>query len=119
MEKFKGNLYKPNTNIEPPNLDGFLYELIKKISNDLVDKLDDYLIEGLKRKGFEFEDRGELEKFIKNRCKCIDLVDFKYCVYYVDDMPFFIHYYDKNIFSTGINDNRNILTADYGHYAYV
>jgi hypothetical protein len=38
--------------------------IMNDISNQLIKKLDDYIIEGLKRKGYEFNNRIELENFI-------------------------------------------------------
>ena len=50
----------------------FIDSVIGRLSSELNKKLEDYIIEGLKRKGFEFKNRLELETFIKNNCRCED-----------------------------------------------
>jgi len=67
---------------------------IDRISSELNKKLEDYIIEGLKRKGFEFENRLELETFIKNNCRCEDTLHKKERVYFANDTPFFLHKYE-------------------------
>jgi len=52
-------------NIDLPNYD-IIDDVIGRLSSELNKKLEDYIIEGLKRKGFEFE------TFIKNNCRCED-----------------------------------------------
>ena len=58
-------------NIDLPNYD-IIDDVIGRLSSELNKKLEDYIIEGLKRKGFEFENRLELQTFIKNNCRCED-----------------------------------------------
>ena len=58
-------------NIDLPNYD-IIDDVIDRISSELNKKFEDYIIEGLKRKGFEFKNRLELETFIKNNCRCED-----------------------------------------------
>lgn len=103
---------KPQNNI--------LHEAMNRLANGLCQKLDSYFIEGLRRKGFEFDNRIELEQFIKERCRCEDHTDLKERIYYVDDIPFFLHKYEIHLPPVGINDDDScMLTANYGHYAYL
>ena len=51
---------------DPPLL---IDSVIGRLSSQLNKQLEDYTIEGLKRKGFEFENRMELENFIKSNCR--------------------------------------------------
>ena len=61
-------------------------EILNRVSSELVGKLEGYLIEGLKLKGFEFTNKIELEAFVKTRCKCIDNQQKEEKIYFVDDI---------------------------------
>lgn len=102
---------------EPPLL---ITDVIGRLSSQLNKKLEDFMIEGLVRKGFEFENRSELENFIKSNCRCEDRTDIKQRTYFVNDIPFFLHCYeiemDLNLITTG----REVkMSANYGRYAYL
>jgi len=75
------------------------YDIVRNVAdrifNDLNNKLDNVIIEALRHKGFEFEHRIKLEYFIKERCRCEDNIDLKERVYYVDNVPFFLHNYKR------------------------
>jgi len=102
-----------------PNYD-IIHDVIGRLSNNLSKQLDDYVIEGLKRKGFEFKHKNELEAFVKERCRCEDNVDLKERVYYVDDIPFFLHNYKSEpLQMPSITDREYKLTANLGTYAYL
>jgi hypothetical protein len=90
-------------------------QLAKKLSN----KFDDLIIEGLKRKGFEFESTAELESFIKENCKCADYPDEYRRVYYVKNEPFMLHDYSIDIPDIKMINNSPTITASYGSYAYL
>ena len=79
---------------DPPLL---IADVIGRLSSQLNKQLEDYMIEGLKRKGFEFENRIELENFIKSNCRCEDRTDIKQRTYFVNDIPFFLHCYEIEI----------------------
>ena len=59
------------------------------IIKSLNDKLEEYFIEGLRLKGFEFKSKVELEEFIKSNCGCEDYADIKQRTYFVNNVPFF------------------------------
>lgn len=106
-------------NMDLPNHD-IIHDVIGRLSNDLNKQLEDYVIEGLKRKGFEFKCKAELGAFIKKRCRCKDNVDLKERVYYVDDIPFFLHNYKSEpLQMPSITDREYKLTANLGTYAYL
>ena len=71
-------------------------EIIKKISSDLNRKMETYFIEGLKRKGFEFENRDDLEKFAIANCSFEDMPDVKEKTYFVNNIPFLLHCYGQD-----------------------
>jgi len=94
-------------------------DIIGRVSFELNKKLEDYMIEGLKRKGFEFENRLELENFIKNNCRCEDTPHIKERVYFANDIPFFLHRY-KIEMTAPITLNMEVKWfANYGYYAYL
>ena len=91
----------------------------QKLSSELNKKLEDYIIEGLKRKGFEFENRLELETFIKNNCRCEDTPHKKERVYFANDTPFFLHKYEIKITNPITLDWDVKMCTNYGSYAYL
>ena len=91
----------------------------KKLSNVLADKFDDILIEGLKRKGFEFNHKIHLEYFIQERCECVDDVKRKTKIYYVDNNPFLAHNYSVE-FIQDFNTNEGFkVSASLGSFTYL
>ncbi len=106
-------------NIESPNYD-FMNEAINSLCSNLNNQLDTAIIEGLKRKGFEFDNKLELELFVKNRCRCEDRCDLKERVLYVDDIPFFLHKYEIEMDTTPlIEDRKTTISANYGTFTYL
>ena len=94
-------------------------DVISRLCDGLNKQLENYLIEGLKRKGFEFENKFELESFVRQRCECIDNLEHKERIYSVDGKPFFLHRYE--IIQQQITEENNgiKMTANYGSYAYL
>jgi hypothetical protein len=101
-------------NIDLPN-----YDIIGRLHDDLNRQLEDSVIEGLKRKGFEFKHKLELETFVKERCRCEDNVDLKERVYYVDNIPFFLHNYKSEMTNPITFDWDVKMCTNYGFYAYL
>ncbi|SOU89466.1 hypothetical protein TNO010_400041 [Tenacibaculum finnmarkense genomovar ulcerans] len=102
-----------------PNYD-IIHDVIGRLSNDLNKQLEDYVIEGLKRKGFELKNRVELEAFIKERCRCEDNISLKEKVYYVDNTPFLFHNYKSEpLQMPSITDSEYKISANLGTYAYL
>lgn len=100
--------------------DNIMHDVIDRLSNDLNRQLEDSVIEGLKRKGFKFKHKLELETFLKHRCRCVDYIDLKKRVYYVDDVPFFLHNYKNEIISDPrITGNPNKVVGKLGTFAYL
>ncbi len=92
--------------------------LIADVSSQLNKQLEDYMIEGLKIKGFEFENRMELESFIKSNCRCEDRSDIKQRTYFANDIPFFLHCYEIEMDLNPITIDREVkMSANYGRYA--
>ena len=102
---------------DPPLL---IADVIGRLSSQLNKKLEDLWIEGLKRKGFEFKNRIELENFIKSNCRCEDRTDIKQRTYFVNDIPFFLHCYEIEMDLNPILPDRELkMSANYGRYAYL
>ena len=102
---------------DPPLL---IDSVIDRLSSQLNKQLEDYTIEGLKRKGFEFENRMELENFIKSNCRCEDRTDIKQRTYFVNDIPFFLHCYEIEMDLNPIQTDTEVkMSANYGSYAYL
>lgn len=108
---------KPNKELTPPY---FMADVTHRISLELNRKLENNIIEGLKRKGFEFKTRIELGNFLKTNCRCEDNVEVKERVYFVNDIPFFLHRYKANSESKLINDDGSIkMSASCGYFGYL
>ena len=102
---------------DPPLL---IADVIGRLSSQLNNQLEYYMIEGLKRKGFEFENRMELESFIKLNCRCEDITDLKQRTYFANDIPFFLHCYEIKMDLNPITTDRETkMSANYGSYAYL
>ena len=109
------------TNLDLPQDQPLLIaDVIGRLSSQLNKKLEDLWIEGLKRKGFEFKKRIELENFIKSNCRCEDRTDIKQRTYFVNDIPFFLHCYEIEMDLNPIQTDRELkMSANYGRYAYL
>ena len=105
-------------NIELPNTD-FMNEAVSSLINGLYNKLENYIIEGLKRKGYTFKTRTELEQFVKDHCRCEDNVDLKERVYYINDIPFFLHNYAIEMTGPTFEDRKTTMSVTYGTFAYL
>lgn len=98
-------------------------QALQFIQNDVISRLfnqlEYLLVQGLKNKGFEFENVAQLEFFIRTRCRKEDHIELKKHIYYVDEIPFFVHYYEV-VFEPITEDNNGIkITANYGRYAFL
>lgn len=109
-----------NLDYEPQDPPLLIESVMGKLSSQLNKQLEDYIIEGLKRKGFEFENRMELENFIKSDCRCEDRTDIKQRMYFVNDIPFFLHCYEIDMDLNPVQADREFkMSANYGYYAYL
>jgi len=92
---------------------------IHQLANNLQNQLEEAFIEGLKRKGFEFETKFKLEHFVKIHCKCLDNINLKERVYTVKDIPFLIHKYETKISKPIEIDKTMTITATNGYFGYL
>lgn len=98
----------------------YIHDLVNEFHSELNSQLENYFIEGLKRKGFEFKNKLELEAFVKERCRCEDHIDRKEKIYYVDNKPFFLHNYKIGPLQMPSTADREYkITANLGAYAYL
>ncbi len=96
-------------------------DVISRLSDNINKQFDGYIIEGLKRKGFEFSNRHETEQFLRERCTCIDSLEYQEKVYSVDNIPFLLHKYKTEMIMPSMIDNNEgfSMIADMGTYAYL
>lgn len=80
-------------------MDSIQDKIIKEASDQLSVKLDEVIIEGLKRKGFEFYNKHDITHFIKERCESKVFLELKQKVFYVDGNPFLLHHYGDSGFN--------------------
>ena len=89
-----------------------------KVLSMINSKLDDYLLKGLNKKGYEFENLDDLKTFIQEHCSMTDDVQIKQRIFYVKKVPFFLHNYEPII---KIEEKKKWFTASasIGTYAYL
>lgn len=105
-----------NNNYNPTVLD----QITNELNYSITKQVDDALIEGLKRKGFEFENTNELKEFIKKSCRCEDNTFIKERVYFVSDTPFMIHLYGCNLdINHFVYGTQPKIKIDAGSFIYV
>lgn len=100
------------------DLKNSLPNLMDKLCNEVVRQLDDYIVEGLKRKGYEFKNQIELKDFIKVNCRCEDKTDMKQRIYFVKDIPFFLHCYEIEMLIPDKSKEGRIFVG-YGSFKYL
>jgi len=68
-----------------------------KIIEDYQNQIEKCIINGLKRKGYKFKNKVELSEFLIMNCHCMDHVQSKIRIYYVNDTPFLQQDYNSDI----------------------
>jgi hypothetical protein len=95
-------------------------ELTSAICSKISDTLDNYLVEGLKRKGFEFKSKAELADFVLKNCRCADDLRVKQKTYYVNETPFLLHDYGtSHDFKTLYEVDKVQISASMGKIAFL
>lgn len=94
-------------------------EATKRLYSNLHSKFDELFIEGLKRKGFEFDNLIETEEFVKHRCICEDNTLKSERIFYVDEVPFFLHRYKTEVEIPALDENRIYISATIGTYSFL
>lgn len=85
----------------------------KKFISNLIDQQNIFIIEGLKRKGFEFPDKNELKKFIISNCRVENNLSLQKKMYFVNDIPFLLNTYSV-VVSKGYT-----MAVSQGQYTYL
>lgn len=95
-------------------------DLINNIPEGFSWEFDKLLVEGLKRKGFVFKDRMDLQEFARSECSTTEDILRKERTFYVRSKPFFMYKYEQNV-EIGIlkKDGSTTITAIYGYYTYL
>ena len=97
-----------------------LNEISKKMAEGLTSEFDNLFINGLKLKGYEFNHPAKLHEFVKENCRCEDYPIKKTRTYFVNDIPFFVHFYEIDFnYDISQTETNTTLTANYGHYKYL
>lgn len=99
-----------------------LKSLEDEFNNSILEQLnktDNIIIEGLKRKGFEFENRFELENFLKTSCRIAYQPGIKQRTYFANDIAFLVHCYESEISKPFIEDGILKITGSLGSYHFL
>jgi len=101
---------------EEDNISKFFSKLLDKVNKQLNEKL----TEGLKKKGFDFDNESALHEFVKNHCRCENNVDLKQRTYYVGEVPFLVNNYDTSSPFTFEEHNKKVnVKTNFGTYEYL
>ena len=93
---------------------------MKRLCDEVVDNLENLFIEGLKLKGYEFVNRIYLENFIINNVRCEEHQLTKERIYFVNNIPFFLHKYETvDQFNTFQEDRSYKVSINLGHYKFL
>jgi hypothetical protein len=91
----------------------------KEITNSFNSEFESLIIQGLKLKGFEFENKNEIELFIQTRCNRVNNIQEQRYIYYVDNIPFLLHSYKIDYSSFFQINDLTTITANYGSYSFL
>lgn len=94
-------------------------EITNKICQGLANKFDELFIEGLKRKGFEFESIDNAYDFINKRVMKSYDTELKADIYFVDNIPFFLHKQEAIYSPVLEHENEIKITATFGEYKFL
>lgn len=90
-------------------------DLVAKIADKLNSELERLLIEGLNKKGFFFKNKTELIEFVSKNVRYEDYEFVKERTYFVNDVPFFKHWYAID----GHNFDTTDMSINYGSYSFL
>lgn len=88
----------------------FARELEDKVVDSLTKNFENIIIEGLKRKGIEFDDKNELFDFAKENLSCLRRGDS--ITYYLNNIPFVIIKYKLSTLSLETTEREFNYEAD-------
>lgn len=97
----------------------FLNEISNKMANDLANKFDEIFEEGLRLKGFEFNNKFQLYDFVKHNCSCLEDSENFNRTFTVNGMPFLFHSYRQNVTPVIEINGEFSISADFGYYKYL
>lgn len=103
------------TNFQEINLSALVSEMVQK----LTELLDSKIIEGLQRKGFTFERKEDFVAFIKTRMTAEDNVFMNRKTYFVDGVPFFVHYYSDYNANVIWFEEKTSMSANFGSFQFL
>ena len=96
----------------------FVDTAFDKMLSELNNQIDSVIIEGLKRKGFEFLTQNELEEFIKSNCSIEDDPVSMKKRYTVKGEVFLTHQYKAEIEFPSVGNNMTVK-ANLGTYSFI
>jgi len=94
-------------------------QITKEITQNLSNRFDEIILEGLSLKGIIFGSREEAEAFIRLNCRCEDKIDLQERIYFVNDIPFLLHNYEVIYEPITSNNNGIRMSANWGYYKFL
>ena len=94
-------------------------QIMQGAYESITTTLDDLVIEGLKRKGYTFDNKRELISFIKENCTSKYFKPQNVTEYYVNDTPFLIYKNQDVEIKKDFTENKMTFSADLGHYQFI
>ena len=94
--------------------------ITKQISDEILKQFNQAIVEGLKRKGFNFHgDRKKLIRFIENRCHVEENEIQKRRIYYVNNIAFLVWDYNQEISQDIDPETGEItITGTWGEFSF-
>lgn len=101
-----------------PKLD-YPSEIMEQIIQSFSKKIDEIVIDGLKLKGYYFDNKIELEAFIKENCSAFKSGN--ETTYFVKGKPFLIHIFKDEVDPIAYDQitGETTIKANYGEYKYL
>ena len=93
--------------------------LTDQMATILVEKFESIFLEGLKLKGYSFDNKFEVEEFVAMNCRCEDIIHLKQRTYFVNDIPFLLHLYEIKSDVNFQKSEINLMSASYGQYSFL
>jgi len=97
----------------------FETNLINKMSTELAQKMETIFIDGLQLKGYSFDNKKDLVEFVALNCRSEDFPHKYEKIYFVKNIPFLLHCYKSDFPDISNHFDGNILSINYGSFAFL
>lgn len=93
--------------------------VIEQFAKQNLNEFERVFENGLNLKGYFFNNRKELEDFVKIHVTCVNLINSEKKTYLVDNIPFLVHNHKIELEPIKFEDRKTTMSASFGSYSYV